>query len=125
MGDALLVRRKRRMFRLPAAVWRRNVRSEAHHAAARLGFMAADHHRIRNFVVAELPRARHPLSPEVIGEAMGLDITRVQQILDELEAHLTFLYRRDGRNVDWAYPVTAENTPHRVTLDNGERFFAA
>jgi hypothetical protein len=38
---------------------------------------------------------------------------------------LTFLYRGDGRNVDWAYPVTVEQTPHRVTFDNGERFFAA
>ena len=125
MGDALLVRRKRRMFRLPAAIWRRNVRSEAHRAAARLEFMGPDHHRIRNFVVAELPRGQQPLSPEAIGAGVGLEIKRVQEILDELEAQLTFLYRRDGLNVDWAYPVTAEKTPHRVTLDNGERFFAA
>ncbi len=125
MGDTLLMRHKRRMFRLPAAIWRRNVRSEAHRAAARLEFMGPDHHRIRNFVVAELPRAQQPLSPEAIAAGVSLDIERVREILDELEAQLTFLYRRDGRNVDWAYPVTAEKTPHRVTLDNGERFFAA
>ena len=119
------MRRKRRMFRLPAAIWKRTVRSEAHRAAARLEFMGADHHRIRNFVVAELPRAQQPLSPERIAAGVGLEIERVQEILDELEAQLTFLYRRDGLNVDWAYPVTAEKTPHRVTLDNGERFFAA
>ena len=125
MGDTLLIRRKRRMFRLPAAIWKRNVRSEAHRAAARLEFMGADHHQIRNFVVAELPRAQQALSPEAIAAGVGLESERVQEILDELEAQLTFLYRRDGLNVDWAYPVTAEKTPHRVTLDNGERFFAA
>ena len=125
VGDTLLMRRERRMFRLPAAIWRRNVRSEGHRAAARLEFMGPDHHRIRNFVVAELPRAQQPLSPEAIATGVSLDIERVGEILDELEARLTFLYRRDGRNVDWAYPVTAEETPHRVTLDTGERFFAA
>lgn len=125
VGDTLLMRRKRRMFRLPAAIWRRNVRSEAHRAAARLEFMGPDHHRIRRFVVAELPRAQQSLSPEAIAAGVSLDIERVREILDELEAQLAFLYRRDGRNVDWAYPVTAEKTPHRVTLDNGERFFAA
>ena len=125
MGDTLLIRRKRRMFRLPAAIWRRNVRSEARRGAARLEFMGPDHHRIRNFVVAELPRAQQPLSPDAIAAGVSLDIERVREILDELEAQLAFLYRRDGRNVDWAYPVTAEKTPHRVTLDSGERFFAA
>jgi hypothetical protein len=125
VGDTLLMRRKQRMFRLPAAIWKRNVRSEAHRAAARLEFMGPDHHRIRNFVVAELPRAQQPLSPEAIAEDVVLETERVGEILDELETQLMFLYRRDGRNVDWAYPVTAEKTPHRVTFDNGERFFAA
>ena len=125
MGDTLLMRRKRRMFRVPAAVWKRNVRSEAHRAAVRLEFMGPDHHRIRNFVVTELPRAQQPLSPEAIAAGVGLETERVGEILDELEEHLTFLYRTDGHNVDWAYPVTAEKTSHRVTFDNGDRFFAA
>ena len=125
VGETLLMRRKRRMFRLPAAIWKRNVRLEARRAAGRLELMGPAHHRVRNFVVTELPRAQQPLSPEAIAVGVGLEIERVGEILDELEAHLTFLYRRDGRNDDWAYPVTAENTPHRVTLDNGERFFAA
>ena len=125
MGDTLLMRRKRRMFRVPAALWKHNVRSEARRASARLEFMGPAHHRVRNFVVTELPRAQQPLSPKAIAEGLGLGTGQVQEILDELEAQLTFLYRSDGRNVDWAYPVTAEKTPHRVTLDNGERFFAA
>ena len=125
MGDALLVRRKQRMFRLPALIWKRNVRLEAKRAATRLKFMGPAHHRVRNFVVSELPRAQQPLSLEVIAAGVGLEIERVRGILDELDARLTFLHRRDGRNVDWAYPVTAEETPHRVTFDNGERFFAA
>jgi hypothetical protein len=87
--------------------------------------MGPIHHQIRNFVVIELPRTQQPLSLEAIAEGVGLEKDVVGEVLDELEANLTFLYRRDGRNVDWAYPVTAEKTAHRVTFDNGERFFAA
>ena len=121
----MLMRRKQRMIRVPTAVWKRNVRSEARRAAARLEFMGPAHHRIRNFVVTELAGAQQPLSPEAIAAGVGLDIGRVGEVLDELEARLTFLYRSDGHNVDWAYPVTAEKTPHRVTLDTGDRFFGA
>ncbi len=109
------------MFRVPAALWKHNVRFEARRAAARLEFMGPVHHRVRNFVVTELPRAQQPLSPEAIAAGLGLATGRVREILDELEVQLTFLYRGDGRNVDWAYPVTVEKTPHRVTLDNGLR----
>jgi hypothetical protein len=119
------MRRKRRLFRVPEAIWKHNVRMEARRAAARLEFMGPDHHRVRNFVVTVLPRVQQPLSPEAIAAGIGLETERVVEILDALEARLTFLYRSDGRNVDWAYPVTAEETPHRVTFDNGERFFGA
>jgi hypothetical protein len=125
VSDSLLIRRKRRMSRIPPAIWKHNVRSEAKRAAARLEFMGSAHHRVRTFVVTELPRAQHSLSPETIAEGVGLETDQVRKILDELETQLTFLYRRDGRNVDWAYPVTVEETPHRVTLDSGERFFGA
>jgi hypothetical protein len=113
------------MLRVPAAIWKRNVRSEARGIATRLEFMGPEHHRIRNFVVAELAREQQRLSPEAIVEGVGLETEKVQEVLDDLEAQLTFLYRTDGHNVDWAYPVTADETPHRVTFDNGERFFAA
>jgi hypothetical protein len=113
------------MLRVPAVIWKRNVRMDARRVSARLEFMGPDHHRIRNFVVSELGRLQEPLSPGTIAAAVGIESDRVRNILDDLEAHMTFLYRRDGTNVDWAYPVTAEETPHRVAFDNGERFFGA
>ena len=125
VSNSLLIRRKRRTSRIPPAIWKHNVRSEAKGAGARLKFMGSAHHLVRTFVVTELPRAQQSLSPETIAVGVGLEIERVLEILDELEEQLTFLYRRDGRNVDWAYPVTVEETPHRVTLDSGERFFGA
>ncbi len=93
MSDTLLMRRKRRMFRVPSVIWKVSVRSEARRATARLKFMGPIHHRVRNFVVSELPRAQQPLSPDVIAHNLALETGRVGEILDELEGQLTFLYR--------------------------------
>jgi len=38
---------------------------------------------------------------------------------------MTFLYRNVAGNVVWAYPVTVEQTPHRVIFNTGESIYAA
>jgi hypothetical protein len=65
------------------------------------------------------------MPPEYIARELGLEESRVTEILDELERRLIFLFRPGGRDVVWAYPVTAEPTPHRVAFSSGERVFAA
>ena len=42
-----------------------------------------------------------------------------------LERRLIFLFRPGGRDVVWAYPITVEQTPHRMTFSSGERLWAA
>ncbi len=87
--------------------------------------MTADHHAVRDFVVLEVARRGSPVGPEAIAAATGLGRDRVAMVLDDLERHLTFCFRSDGKRVDWAYPVAAAATPHRITLDTGDRFFGA
>ena len=120
MGDSLLLGFWRLMLPVPGAIWRRHVSGDA-----QLDFMSQDHHRVREFVVRELPRARAPLPPELIAQALDLDLGRVVTLLDELERHMTFLFRNEQGAVVWAYPVTAERTPHRARLSTGELAYAA
>jgi hypothetical protein len=87
--------------------------------------MTEEHHRIRNFVVTELPRAGEPLSPEFIAQALKLPLDQVVGILDDLEKHMSFLFRNEQGAVEWAYPVTVDQTPHRMTFSTGERVNAA
>ena len=94
-------------------------------ASPALAFMTADHHRARNFVVSELPRAAAPLSPELIAGRLDLPVERVVGLLDDLEKHLTFLFRNAQGAVEWAYPVTVARTPHKVTFSSGEKLYAA
>jgi hypothetical protein len=108
------------MLPLPRPVWQKHVRG-----GARLDFMSEDHHRVRNYAVRELPRIAVPLPPERIAQALDLPLVRVVELLEDLERHMTFLFRDEQGAVVWAYPVTVERTPHRITFDSGEQAYAA
>ena len=110
---------------IPQAFWQRRVRQGSVATGEHLRFMSADHHRVRDFVVLELPRRGEPLSAQLIAESLSLPLERVVTILDELEAHLTFLFRNENGDVVWAYPVTIEPTPHKVLFSSGEQIYAA
>ena len=87
--------------------------------------MTPDHHRIRDFMVMELPRVAKPITPETIGQSLNMELKLVVSILDELEKNMTFLYRNEQGAVVWAYPVTVEPTPHRITFSTGEQIYGA
>lgn len=110
---------------LPSRLWSYLVRKDQQKLRRSLGFMTDDHHLIRDFVVRELPEYGSPLSPALISERTGLDMDRVLSILEELERHLTFLVRDESGAVLWAYPVTAEKTPHQILFETGQRINAA
>ena len=93
---------------------------------ASLAFMTPDHHAVRNLVVRELPRnGGRPLTPVQIATSLRLDSRRVAELLDDLERHLFFVVRNARGEVSWAFPVTSEQTPHRLRFSTGERIFGA
>ncbi len=120
MDSSLLLGLWRYMIPIPRAIWQNHVRGDA-----QLDFMSEDHHQVRYFVVKEMPRVGTPLSPEFIAGELDLPLTQVTGILDDLEQHMTFLFRNEGGEVTWAYPVTVDHTPHHVTFSTGERVNAA
>jgi hypothetical protein len=92
----------------------------------RLAFLTSRHHTVRNFVVRELPRnGGKPLRPGQISQATGMELPVVQSLLDELERNLFFLVRNAAGDVSWAFPVTSDRTPHRLTFSTGECIFGA
>ena len=125
MSDTLLRGFRRLMIPIPRTLWRRQVSGRAQRMEAALGFMSPEHHRVRNLVVRELPGVGEPLSPAFIAEKLSLPVDRVEAILDELEKRMTFLFRDGRESVAWAYPVTVDTTPHKVTFGSGEQLFSA
>lgn len=125
MKNTLLMGFRQHLIPIPRPFWQREVTKRGEGAVKKLAFMSEDHHRVRDFVVCEIPRVGKPLPPETIAEKCYVPLDRVQVILDELEKGLTFLFRNDQGAVAWAYPVTADDTPHRVTFSTGEQINAA
>jgi hypothetical protein len=125
MNKSLLLGIWRFLLRIPRPIWQREVERSAIMGKKSLAFMTSDHHRVRDFVVMELPRIAEPMHPEMIAQSLHMKLEHVISILDELERNMTFLYRNEHGAVTWAYPVTVEPTPHRVTFSTGEQIYAA
>lgn len=92
---------------------------------ANLAFMTPEHRKVHHYAVRQLPFSGEPLAAKSIAEALDIKPDRVKEILDDLEEHMTFLFRNNRGEVVWAYPVTVEKTPHSVTFDTGEQVYAA
>lgn len=114
----------RKMVPVPTKLWQALARHEVAGSGGH-DFMTRDHHRVRDFAVLELPRAARPLPPTYLAGRLDLHVARVVSILDELEAGMTFVFRDEAGAVTWAYPVTVDRTPHRVTFESGEEVYAA
>lgn len=125
MKETLLLSRSGQLAPVPRVPWEGHLAQAPTHAETRLSFMTPDHHRLRYFVVTELPRLGAPLPPEYLARQLRLPLPEIIRLLDDLERRLFFLIRDEQGAVAWAYPVTAEPTPHRLTFSSGERLYAA
>jgi len=68
---------------------------------------------------------KDPITAELIAGEIGMQNDKVHEIIDKLENLKTFIYRSDGKGINWAYPLSLENKGFRMTASSGEQFFAA
>jgi hypothetical protein len=125
MTETILIGSGREIEEIPRAEWEAQLEPAGESTNSRLAFMTEDHHRVRRLAVLDLARRGQPLAPRHFSEQLGLEEDRVVSILDELERNLFFLVRNDAGAVTWAYPVTVDRTPHRLTFSTGERLHGA
>lgn len=126
MQDVIRIGRGAHISAVPAESWREHLAGAREEMGKRLTFMTPEHHLIRYTAVRELPRnSGRPLKPEDLSEKTGLDLPRVVTLLGELEQRLFFLVRNEMGEVSWAFPVTTDRTPHRLSFGTGERLFGA
>lgn len=125
MSDWMMAGVWRLILRLPPAIGKKRVEQLAVRARAEAGEISAQNRAVHHFVVRELPRHGHPMPPQTIAESLGLPTDEVTVILADLEARKGFLFRNEDGAVVWAYPVTAEPTPHRIHFKSGETLYAA
>jgi hypothetical protein len=125
MGNKLMAGVWRYILGVPPFLWEKQIEKAVHKVERSTAFMSQEHRLVHHYVVRELPRHGRPIPPELAAQELGLPRERVAEILDELEKHLTFVWRDDDGQVVWAYPVTVEATPHAINFDSGEQLYAA
>ena len=125
MKNRILLGLWRYIFKVPPSLLEKGRARSKEKFAEHMAFMTKDHRLVHHHVVRELPYAKSPIQPEAVATALGLTIEQVRAILDDLEKHMTFIYRNQAGEIVWAYPVTLEKTPHHVTFGSGETCYAA
>ena len=125
MKEAVLSVADNQFAEIPTELWQQHVQQRAKEIPNILEFMTEDYHRVRYFVVRELPRSGNPIPPEVIAKGLNLSLSKTTEILEELEKNLFFLVRNEKAEVVWAFPVTVDQTPHQLRFSTGESINAA
>ena len=125
MTEKVLLGKGRHFEEIPRDSWEAEVAIRSQHIPAVLDFMTREHHLIRNMMVREIAHKAGPVSSEEISARLNMSQSQVIDLLDDLERNLFFLVRDSHGDVSWAFPVTAEKTPHQLTFNTGEQPHAA
>jgi hypothetical protein len=116
----LLHGEKDRITPIPEAGWMEELLASPAHIARRLEFMPPDHRRIRNLAVTRIAAGKGPVRVDWLVARLAMTPTEVEARLDELERGLFFVVRDSRGHVNWAFPFSAEETPHVVDLGRAE-----
>jgi hypothetical protein len=125
MKNHLMLGLWRYIINVPPFLWQKQIAKGKRKFEKEHGSLSEEYRQIHHFVVRKLPFDSKPLTPELISDELGFSVDRVKNALDYLEKRMTFLYRNSNGDVVWAYPVTVDRTPHRITFNTGERLYAA
>jgi hypothetical protein len=113
------------MIPIPRMVSDKGLEKGVAGAEAKAARLSEDERRIHHHIVWIMPTASKPIEALQVSEALELPLNMVAETIDKLEEMKTFLFRTDGQGIDWAYPVSMEDTGHEVRCSTGELFNAA
>ena len=113
------------MIPIPQVISNRGLEKGASGARAKAELLSEEERQAHYFVVKKMAVAKEPITAELVSEELGIEVNRVEEIIDKLEGMKTFLYRSDSKGITWAYPLSLDNTGHEISASTGERFFAA
>lgn len=113
------------MMRIPPLLSEKGARKGEDGARANAASLSDEERSVHHFIVKKMAVVDTPVTAGLIAGELGMPEVQVFGILNKLESLKTFIYRSDGKGINWAYPLSLENTGFRIAASSGERFFAA
>ena len=113
------------MMRIPPLLSEKGARKGEKGAKANAASLSNEERRVHHFIVKKMAVVKAPITAELIAGELEMANDQVLEIINKLENLKTFIYRSDGKGINWAYPLSLENTGFRMTASSGEQFFAA
>ncbi len=113
------------MMRIPPLLSDKGSKKGENGAKANADRLSKEERRVHHFIVMKMAVVKDPITTELIAVELGMPEDKVHQIINKLENLKTFIYREDGEGINWAYPLSLENTGFRMTASSGEQFYAA
>ena len=113
------------MMRVPPWLAARGSKKGEKRTQANADRLTKEERRVHHFIVMKMAVVKSPITAEMIANELGMPNEQVNEIINKLENLKTFIYRGDGKRINWAYPLSLENTGFRMTASSGEQFFAA
>ncbi len=113
------------MMRIPPLLSEKGAKKGEKGAKANADCLSKEERRVHHFIVMKMAVAKAPITPELISTELNIPNETVHEIINKLENLKTFIYRSDGKGINWAYPLSLENTGFKMTTSSGEQFFAA
>jgi hypothetical protein len=113
------------MMRIPPLLSEKGAKKGEKGARENADSLSKEERRVHHFIVTKMAVVKDPITTELIADELGMPNDWVNEIINKLENLKTFIYRSDGKGINWAYPLSLENTGFRMTASSGEQFFAA
>jgi hypothetical protein len=113
------------MLPLPMAISAKGVKRSVSGAKTKADLLSKEERKVHHFIVKQMAIAKEPILAEFIGEKLNISLNRVKDIVEKLEGMKTFCYRYNSQGINWVYPLSFEDTGHKITVSTGEQFFAA
>ena len=113
------------MVPIPQVIASKGLEKGVSGARAKADLLSPEERKIHHFIVSRMTETKTPLTAEQVGKELDVPIDRVETTINKLEELKTFLYRSDGKGINWAYPLSLEDTGHQMTDSMGKQFFAA
>jgi hypothetical protein len=113
------------MMRIPPLLSDKGTKKGEKGVKANAACLSKGERRVHHFIVLKMAVVKDPITAEFIASELGMQNNQVHQIINKLEYLKTFIYRDNGKGINWAYPLSLENTGFRMTASSGEQFFAA